>query len=484
MHYDLTATPSLTSHDVIIVGFVNNLPLPEVAQQIDQQHQGLASRLIARLIEPGDHLWQADINGHSLLLINCGDQQTYTPTNLRKYLIDKIASILKHRMTSVLICMPQVSQLTPDEQLQMMLLDVDASRYQLLEFRSKNNTPYSLQNVQFYLPGSQQETITTAHAIANGVTLTRNLANRPANRCTPNFLAEQAKNLAKDYPALQVKIIDRDEMQNMGMNALLAVAQGSVEPPKLIELHYNGNNDSQPVILVGKGVTFDSGGISLKSSSKMEEMKYDMAGAASVLGVIKACAALKLPINIIGLLPCTENMPSGSAVKPGDIVTSLSGQTIEIINTDAEGRLILADTLTFAQRFNPKLIIDIATLTGAVIIALGGVASGLMTKDDELAQWLANAAKASQDKVWRLPLDDAYQAAIDSNLADMVNSTETSAAGSISAGCFLSRFTEKCRWAHLDVAGTAWISGKKNGATGRPVLLLVQFLRDLITNAR
>ena len=484
MHYELTTNPTLNDHDVTVVGFLANEEPSKLAHQIDKEHNGLATRLMQRLVEPGSHLWQSDINGHSLLLINCGEQQKYTPTTLRKYLNEITTSILKQRMTSALICMPELPHLTPDTQLQSMLLDLDAATYQLLEFKSKNNTPHSLQTVNFFLPGASQQTIINATAIAKSITLTRNLANRPANRCTPSYLADTAQKVVDNYPSLELKVLDKNTMQKMGMNALLAVAQGSIEEPKLLEIHYTYDKTSKPVIFIGKGITFDSGGISLKPAAKMEEMKYDMSGAASVLGVMQACAELKLPINVIGLMPCAENMPSGQAVKPGDIVTSLSGQTIEIINTDAEGRLILADTITFAQTFNPKFIIDIATLTGAIIVALGNVASGLMTKDDELAEWLMSAGKSSQDLVWRLPLDDAYQAAIDGNLADLVNSTETPAAGSISAGCFLSRFAENSRWAHLDIAGTAWVSGRKNIATGRPVLLLIQFLRDVITHAR
>ena len=230
---------------------------------------------------------------------------------------------------------------------------------------------------------------------------------------------------------------------------------------------------------MGKGITFDSGGLSLKPADGMAEMKYDMAGAASVLGTLKACALLKLPINVVGLLACAENLPGGTAVKPGDIITSMSGQTVEIINTDAEGRLVLADALTYAERFEPRFVIDMATLTGAVIVALGNVNSGLMTNDEALAQLILSAASESEDKVWRLPLDADYQEAIDSPLADMLNATFDRSAGSITAACFLSRFTDKYRWAHLDIAGTAWVSGKKRNATGRPVSLLIQLLRHV-----
>jgi leucyl aminopeptidase len=245
-------------------------------------------------------------------------------------------------------------------------------------------------------------------------------------------------------------------------------------------MQYHGHKDKAkaPIVLVGKGVTFDSGGISLKPPAGMEEMKYDMAGAARVLGTLKACALLKLPVNVVGLIPTTENMPSGKATKPGDIVTSMSGQTVEIVNTDAEGRLILSDALTYAERFKPEFVIDIATLTGAIIIALGHETTGLFTTDDKLAETILTAAEEAEDAAWRLPLLDIYQDAIDSPIADMANSTADRSAGSVTAACFLSRYTKKYRWAHLDIAGTAWVSGKKRNATGRPVPLLLQILTD------
>ena len=361
-----------------------------------------------------------------------------------------------------------------------MLLNMDAQRYQLLAFKTQKNTPHNIQSIEFFMPGANPTTIQSAKAIAEGIDFTRTLANYPANICTPTYLALQATELAHQMPKIDVKILDREQMQALGMGALLAVAQGSHEPPQLIELQYHGaGNDSAPVILIGKGITFDSGGISIKPADGMNEMKYDMAGAASVLGTLKACARLNLPINVVGLLACAENMPGGGAVKPGDIITSMSGLTVEIINTDAEGRLVLADALTYAERFNPRLVIDMATLTGAVIIALGHYATGVMTNDEELAELILNASRESEDPAWRLPLHEAYQEALDSPIADMINSTFDRSAGSITAGCFLSRFTKKFRWAHLDIAGTAWVSGKNRNATGRPVALLVQLLRDL-----
>ncbi|MFB3116386.1 MAG: leucyl aminopeptidase, partial [Gammaproteobacteria bacterium] len=280
---------------------------------------------------------------------------------------------------------------------------------------------------------------------------------------------------------LKVTVLEQKDMEKLGMGSLLSVARGSSQPAKLITLEYwGGNKKEKPFVLVGKGVTFDAGGISLKPAAEMDEMKYDMCGAASVFGTITAIVQMRLPINVIGIIPTTENMPGGNATKPGDIVTSMSGQTIEILNTDAEGRLILCDALTYAERYEPEVVIDIATLTGACIIALGHVASGLFSNDEELAMELLNASEQAADRAWHLPLWDDYQEQLRSNFADMAN-IGGRAAGTITATCFLSRFTKKYRWAHLDIAGTAWESGKKKGATGRPVPLLTQFLTTRAT---
>jgi leucyl aminopeptidase len=319
-------------------------------------------------------------------------------------------------------------------------------------------------------------------AIAEGMDLTKNLGNLPGNICTPSFLAEQAKQLAKSH-GLGVEVLERSDMEKLGMNSLLSVAKGSHEPPKFIVLrHTGGTAGTKPVVLVGKGITFDSGGVSLKPGPEMDEMKYDMCGAASVLGALKAAAMMKLRLNIIGVIPTTENMPGGAASKPGDIVTSMSGQTVEILNTDAEGRLILCDALTYVERFDPDCVLDIATLTGACVIALGHVATGLLANNDGLAKELLDAGHDAYDRAWQLPLWDDYQEQLKSNFADMAN-IGGRPAGTITAACFLARFTEKYRWAHLDIAGTAWRSGKEKGATGRPVPLLTQFLIERASRA-
>lgn len=312
-------------------------------------------------------------------------------------------------------------------------------------------------------------------AIASGVSFAKDLGNLPPNVCTPTYLAEQALALAKTH-GLQVQILERADMEKLGMGSFLGVSQGSLQPPKLIVLqHKKGKKNQKPLALVGKGITFDTGGISLKPGADMDEMKYDMCGAASVLGTFKAIAEMNLPINAVGIIPTCENMPDGNAIRPGDVLTSMSGQTIEVLNTDAEGRLILCDALTYAERFEPEAVVDIATLTGACVIALGHHASGLFSNNDSLAKELLQAGENALDRAWHMPLWDDYQNQLDSNFADMAN-IGGRAGGSITAACFLSRFAKKFAWAHLDIAGTAWKSGKEKGATGRPVPLLTQFL--------
>ena len=318
-------------------------------------------------------------------------------------------------------------------------------------------------------------------AVGQGMNSARQLGNLPANICTPSYLAEQALALGEQKlksASISTEILDRAQMKKLKMDSLLSVAEGSDEPPKLIVINYQGADaKTKPVVLVGKAVTFDSGGISLKPGRGMDEMKYDMCGGASVLGVMNTLTQLELPTNVVGIIPATENMPNGRATKPGDVVTSMSGQTIEILNTDAEGRLILCDSLTYAAKFKPDTVIDIATLTGAVISALGKVASGMLSNDQQLADDLINSGTQSGDPVWQLPLWEEYDELLKSNFADMANIGGPQA-GTITAGCFLARYAKEYQWAHLDVAGTAWISGANKGATGRPVPLLMEYLRQ------
>ena len=331
-------------------------------------------------------------------------------------------------------------------------------------------------NVERKQAAAARRAIEEGSAISAGMSLTRDLGNLPANVCTPAYLARQARDMAKGDKRLRVNVLEEADMKKLKMGSLLSVAAGSRQPAKLITIEYRGAKASeQPIALVGKGVTFDTGGISLKPGAAMDEMKFDMCGAASVFGTIRAVAQLQLPINVVGIVPATENMPDGIATKPGDIVTSMSGQTIEILNTDAEGRLILCDALTYAAKFKPRYVIDIATLTGAVIIALGKVPTGVMGNSPALIRELTKCGEQADDRIWELPIWEDYQEQLKSNFADMANIGGRDA-GSITAGCFLARFTRDYKWAHLDIAGTAWHSGEAKGATGRPVPLLTRFI--------
>jgi len=348
-------------------------------------------------------------------------------------------------------------------------------RFEQLKTQKKQAEP-ALAHVVLPLSPSAPLTqaLAEASATADGTALARTLGNLPANICTPSHLADEAKKLARQYK-LAVEVLERRDMERLGMGAFLSVARASHQPPKLIVLRYSGGaKGSKPLALVGKGITFDTGGISLKPAGEMDEMKFDMSGAASVLGAMRALAAMRAPVNVVGVIPTCENMPGGSASRPGDVVTTLSGQTVEILNTDAEGRLILCDALTYAARFQPEAVVDIATLTGACVIALGHVATGLFANDQKLADEIREAAEDAWDRVWQMPLWEDYQEQLRSNFADFAN-IGGRPAGSITAASFLARFTREMRWAHLDIAGTAWKSGREKGSTGRPVPLLVRF---------
>jgi leucyl aminopeptidase len=367
----------------------------------------------------------------------------------------------------------------PPKQHYLFALTLTQANYAFDEYKSKKNE-FVLQQINLIAANStlNPQQLGLIHAVQSGQSLARDLGNRPGNICFPEYLAEQAQALAAQYPdLLKVTVINEQQMADLGMNAFLAVSKGSDRPGRVITLEYKAHTEQAPVVLVGKGVTFDTGGISLKPGLGMDEMKFDMCGAASVLGTMRALCEAKLPIHVVGAIAAAENMPSGHATRPGDIVTSMSGQTVEILNTDAEGRLVLCDTLTYIKRFNPALVIDIATLTGACVVALGSVLSGLFTPDDELAAEITAAGQTSFDRVWRMPVLEDYQEQLDSPFADIANIGGPKA-GSVTAACFLQRFTREYRWAHLDVAGTAWNSGTAKGATGRPVPLLVQFLAN------
>lgn len=363
----------------------------------------------------------------------------------------------------------------------MIIESIESAHYCFDQFKSKKSPAPLLAQVSFHCSKDNQSeyknSIAVAQAMTCGVNTAKDLGNLPGNICTPSYLAEAASTLGKQNASISVKILEEKALEKLNMGAFLSVSKGSVEPGKLIVIEYQGGkkNDA-PHVLVGKGITFDSGGISLKPGPKMDEMKYDMCGAASVLGCMTAISELKPKLNIVAIIAAAENMPAGNASKPGDIVTTASGKTVEILNTDAEGRLVLCDALTYAEQFKPASVIDIATLTGACIVALGNCTSAVISNDDALAKEILDAGQQANDKAWQLPLWDDYQSQLDSPFADMQN-IGNGGAGSITAACFLSRFTEKYKWAHLDIAGTAWVSGGKDkGSSGRPVPLLLRYL--------
>ncbi|WP_120428851.1 leucyl aminopeptidase [Acinetobacter baylyi] len=411
-----------------------------------------------------------------LNLVGLGDLKDLQPAKIAK-LAQTIIKLVQTKFKQIHL---DISAL-PIELHYLFALNLTQANYVFDEFKSKKS---EAQLEQIHLitaqTGLTTQQLDLIQAIASGQDLARDLGNRPGNICFPEYLADQAKALAHEFPELlKVTILDEQQMADLGMNAFLAVSQGSDRPGRIITLEYNAQLEQAPVVLVGKGVTFDTGGISIKSAQGMDEMKFDMCGAASVLGTIRTLCEARLPIHVVGAVAAAENMPSGQATRPGDIVTTMSGQTVEILNTDAEGRLVLCDTLTYIKRFNPSLVIDIATLTGACVVALGKVVSGLFSPDDALAQELQQAGEQSFDRVWRLPVMDDYQELLDSPFADIAN-IGGPYGGAITAACFLQRFTRDYRWAHLDIAGTAWLSGTAKGATGRPVPLLVQFLANRV----
>ena len=429
--------------------------------------------------KPGDTLALyrfAPVAARRVLLVAAGQA---SPADVHKA-VQAATAVLRHEQVKKAVVWLDVAEPT-EATVSALVLALQNATYSYSATRPSSKA-LGLQKIILGVPDKAgvQAAFQTAQGIGAGVELAREWGNRPANHATPTELAEVARSLAKN-PRISATILGLEDITRLKMGAFLAVAQGSVQPPQFIELNYQGADKGEaPVVLVGKGVTFDTGGISIKPAAGMDEMKFDMCGAASVLGVFQALAQLQPAINVVGLIPATENMPSGTAIKPGDVVTSMSGQTIEILNTDAEGRLILCDALSYADRFKPRAVVDIATLTGACVIALGGVRSGLYANNDELAQALLQAGEKAQDWGWRMPLDDDYASGLKSNFADVANVAGREA-GSVTAAKFLQRFVGEWPWAHLDIAGTAWKSGKDKGATGRPVGLLTTWLLGLAT---
>jgi leucyl aminopeptidase len=484
-----SGTPEKQRSGCIVVGVFESRKLSTVAHQIDAVSGGTISSILRRGDlegKPGQTLLLHNIPNlpsERVLLMGCGKEKEFNENRYRDTTA-KAVSILKDTgATEATTYLTELDVKGRDIswKIRQAVEVTEAALYRFDQLKSKpNNSRRALRRVVLAVPkrsdlGPGEQAIREGQAIAEGVKLARDLGNLPGNFCTPAYLAEQATEIGKQY-GLKITVLETDDMQKLGMGALLSVARGSRQPPKLIVLEYHGGKEGEPpVALVGKGLTFDAGGISIKPAANMDEMKYDMCGGASVLGAVKAAAELKLPLNIVGIIPSSENLPDGDANKPGDIVTSMSGQTVEVLNTDAEGRLILSDALTYAERYKPAVVIDIATLTGACVIALGAHASGLLANNDQLAREILGAGKYTHDRAWQLPLWDDYQKQLDSNFADMANIGGREA-GTITAACFLARYAKNFKWAHLDIAGTAWKTGKEKGATGRPVPLLVQFL--------
>ncbi len=476
--------------DCLVVGIYEDSNLSASAKKVDTLTNGLISNILKRgdlEAKTGETLainFVPENTIERILLVGLGEQGPLSRKNFRKALSSVIKSLKKSKIKTISCALAETDVIGSDWTWKTrQVIEIFADNcYQFQQCKSNKDPELGLETVQFITEDTHktatQQGIQQGQAIATGVSLAKQLADLPGNVCTPTYLADQAKQLADCYDKLSFEALEEADMEKLGMGSLLSVSRGSRQPAKLITLQYQGaGKDDKPIILIGKGLTFDAGGISLKPGAGMDEMKYDMCGGASVIGVLKAVAMLNLRLNIVGLVPSSENMPDGDANKPGDIVTSMSGKTIEILNTDAEGRLILCDALTYAEKFNPEVVIDLATLTGAVIVALGRNPTGLLGNDDVLCADIIAAGETACDRVWRLPIWEEYQEQLKSNFADMANIGGKDA-GTITAACFLSRFAEDYRWAHLDIAGTAWRTGNSKGATGRPVALLTQYLID------
>jgi leucyl aminopeptidase len=482
------ASPEKQRSACVVVGIYEGGKLSPPAQAIDRVAAHMLSDLAARGDmdgKVGSTLLLPHVGGiaaERVLLAGLGKPSEFGARQYLDMLRAVSGSLQKATVKEATLFLTGLELQGRDERWKIMqaVLAASESGYRCDGLKSKPAAAPTLRKVTIGCDAkpdtAAQQALEQAAAIARGMKLTKNLGNLPGNICTPAYLAEQALALAKAHKSIKTTVLEKKDMQKLGMGSFLSVTHGSEQPPKLITLEYHGaDKKAKPVVLVGKGITFDTGGISLKPGAEMDEMKYDMSGAGSVLGVMQTIAEMGLKLNVVGVIPSCENLPSGKATRPGDIVTSMSGQTIEILNTDAEGRLILCDALTYSARFKPDAVIDIATLTGACVIALGNVASGLFSNEGQLARELLEAGEQAHDRAWQLPLWDDYQPLLDSNFADMQN-IGGRAGGTITAACFLSRFTKDYRWAHLDIAGTAWKSGKEKGATGRPVPLLVQYL--------
>ena len=488
MEFSIRAlSPETAKAGCVVLGVYAEKELTAAARRVDQRSQGALSAALADLSgKAGSTLLLRalpNVAAERVLLVGLGAKNEFAESAYRDALRGAGNALreLGAKDAALFLVDTKVNDRPLSWNVRQAVLAAREAFYRFDELKSQKKAAVpALANVTLPLsPNAQlEQALEEAVATADGTDLARTLGNLPSNICTPSYLAEQAKKLARDFK-LELEVLERKDLEKLGMGAFMAVSKASHEPPKLIVLRYDGAAQGKkpraPLLaLVGKGITFDTGGISLKPAAEMDEMKYDMSGAGSVLGAIRALAGMKAPVNVVGVIPTCENMPGGHAIKPGDVVTTLSGQTVEILNTDAEGRLILCDALTYAERFKPEVMINIATLTGACVIALGHIATGLFANDQKLADELREAADDAWDRVWQMPLWEDYQEQLRSNFADFAN-IGGRPGGSITAASFLARFTRNQRWAHLDIAGTAWKSGREKGSTGRPVPLLVRF---------
>jgi leucyl aminopeptidase len=482
-----TASPAdcvTASTDCLIVGAFSDKTLSPAGQAVDAASGGRLSALAARgdiTGKTGQTTLLPDVPGVAsarVLVIGLGEPAKFAVPQFLKAVADAVRALRTGPVKSAYLTLTDlaVKGRDADWAVRQAVIAADHAAYEYTATRSKKAS-VSLSELAVWAKPEQAEAFREGQGIAAGIEFTRELGNLPPNICNPGYLAEQSIKLAAEHDNVTCDVLERAEMETLGMGSLLAVARGSANAPKLIVLKYTGAGDAKPLALVGKGITFDTGGINLKVQGGIEEMKFDMCGAASVLGTFLACAKLQLPINLVTVVPAVENMPDADAYRPSDVLTAMNGKTIEVGNTDAEGRLILCDALTYVQRFEPKATVDVATLTGACVIALGKYAAGLMSKHDDLSAELLDAGENVFDRAWRLPLWDEYQTQLDSTYADIYN-IGGKGAGAITAGCFLSRFTEGQRWAHLDIAGVANGEGRKGLASGRPVGLLTQWLLD------
>jgi len=480
--------PEANPAPCVVVGVFEERMLSSAAARIDEKSGGA----IKRLTESGDitgkvgstHVLFAltNVAAPRVLVVGLGEQKKFDAARFVRANTEAARTLKGLPLDNATSYLTEIDVPAKDSawKVRSAALAADAQAYKYTATFKPKDKPKTAEfgALAFAAPAVAESALDAARAIAAGVRFARELGNLPPNICNPAYIAEQAQKLADTHEGVACEILDEAAMRKLGMGALLGVSQGSANEPKLVVLQWRGAGENdRPYALVGKGITFDTGGISIKPSAGMEEMKFDMCGAAGVLGAFLSAVELKLKLNLVCVVPAVENMPGGKAQRPSDVVTTMSGQTVEVLNTDAEGRLILCDALTFVQKYNPQVIIDAATLTGACVVALGKHATGLMTKDDALADELLAAGNATLDRAWRLPLWDDYQSQLDTGYADIAN-IGGKYAGAITAGCFLARFTDGYRWAHLDIAGTAWEEGRKGSATGRPVPMLVQYLLD------